>query len=114
MEKETQNSINYLDMTIIKEHNKLTFNIYRKPTTTDSIIHNDSCHPNKHIRSAINYLLNRMNTYPLTQGNKDREVTIINEILKNGYRYQQLFTNFQYRNKAPINHTQTPLKYTKE
>jgi nucleoside-specific outer membrane channel protein Tsx len=29
MEKETQNSINYLDLTIIKEVNKLTLNIYR-------------------------------------------------------------------------------------
>jgi hypothetical protein len=28
MEKETQKRINYLDLTIIKEHNKLTFGIY--------------------------------------------------------------------------------------
>jgi hypothetical protein len=28
MEKETQKRINYLDLTITKEHNKLTFGIY--------------------------------------------------------------------------------------
>jgi hypothetical protein len=66
IEKETQNKINYLDLTITKEDNKLIFAIYRKPTTTDSIIHNDSCHPNEHKKSATNYLINHMNTYPLT------------------------------------------------
>jgi hypothetical protein len=68
-------------MTVVKEHNKLTFDIYRKPTTTDSIMHNDSCHPNEHKKSAINYLINRMNTYPISQVNKDHEQTIINETL---------------------------------
>jgi DNA mismatch repair ATPase MutL len=100
MKKETRNRINYLDMTTIKEHNKITFNIFRKPTTTDSIIHNDSCHFNEHKRSAINYLLNHMNTYPLTQENKDRELTIINEILKNN-GYQKQPTNFQTKIKPP-------------
>jgi hypothetical protein len=108
MDKETRNRIKYLDMTIIKEHNKLIFNIYRKPTTTGSIIHNASCHPNEHKISAMNYLLDRMNIYTLTRENKDRELRIINEILKNnGYGYQQLPTNFQYKNKASINPTQT-------
>jgi hypothetical protein len=58
MEQESLNKINYLDLTITKEHNKLTFNIYRKPTTTDSIIPNDSCHPNEHKKSTIKYLIN--------------------------------------------------------
>jgi hypothetical protein len=93
-------------MTISKEHHKLTFDIYRKPTTTDSIIHNESCHPNEHKRSAINYLVNRMNMYPLTQENRDQELTTINEILKNN-EYQQLPTNFQQKSKDPKNPTQT-------
>jgi hypothetical protein len=106
MEKETQNRINYLDITITKEHNNLTFDIYCKPTTTDSIIHNDSCHPNEHKKSATNYLINRMNTYPLTQENKENELTIINEILKNN-GYQQPSTTCKHINKATINPTQT-------
>jgi hypothetical protein len=72
MEKEAQNRINYLNLTDTKEHNKLTFGIYQKPTTTDPIIH-DSCHPNERKKSAINYLINRTNTYLLTQANKDQE-----------------------------------------
>jgi hypothetical protein len=47
-----------------------------------------------------------MNTYPLTQENKDQELRIINEILKNN-AYQQLPTNLQHKNKAPKNPTQT-------
>jgi hypothetical protein len=49
-----------------------------------------------------------MNTYPLTQEDKAREMTIINEILKKNL-YQQLPTNFQHQNKVPTDTTQTPL-----
>jgi hypothetical protein len=52
--KETKKRINYLEITITKEDNRLTFAVYRKPTTIDYIIHNDSCHPNEHKKSAIN------------------------------------------------------------
>jgi hypothetical protein len=67
IEKETQNKLNYLDITITNLHNTLTFNIwvFRKPTSTDLIIH-DSCHPQEHKNAAINYLINHMNTYPIT------------------------------------------------
>jgi hypothetical protein len=93
MEQEPLNKINYLDPTITKEHNKLTFNIYRKPTTTDSIILNDSCHPNEHKKSATRYLIYRMNTYPLTHTNRKHESTLIIEILKNNAYQPQPTTN---------------------
>jgi hypothetical protein len=63
MENEIHNTLNYLDLTITVNHNELTFGIYRKPTNTDLIIHDDSCHPNEHKISAIMYLINRMTTY---------------------------------------------------
>ena len=44
IEKETDNNINFLDISIQNKGNKLLFNIYRKPTATDTIPH-DSCHP---------------------------------------------------------------------
>jgi hypothetical protein len=72
IEKETQNQINYLDSTI---------RIYRKPTTTHLIIPSTSCHPQEHKKSAINYLVNMMNTYPLSQENKAQERNVI-QILK--------------------------------
>ena len=45
LEKETDNQINFMDITIQNSNNRLSFNVYRKPTTTDVIIPNDSCHP---------------------------------------------------------------------
>jgi len=38
------------------------FEIYRKPTTTDIIIPNDSCHPKEHKTAAVRYYYNRMKT----------------------------------------------------
>jgi hypothetical protein len=44
-EIEQDNKLNFLDITISKTANKLSFNIYRKHTTSDNIILNDSCQP---------------------------------------------------------------------
>jgi hypothetical protein len=74
IEKQKNNKLNYLDITIKNTHNTLTFDIYRKPTTTDLIIHNDSCHPHEHKNSAIRYLVTRMNTYPISKENKYQEL----------------------------------------
>ncbi|XP_017475487.1 PREDICTED: uncharacterized protein LOC108365816 [Rhagoletis zephyria] len=50
MDKENEGKINYLDITIKinKVTNKCEFGIYRKPTATDTIIHNTSNHPQQH------------------------------------------------------------------
>jgi nucleoside-specific outer membrane channel protein Tsx len=39
IEKEINNKINFLDLSIEKNHNNLQLGIYRKPTATDLIIH---------------------------------------------------------------------------
>jgi hypothetical protein len=59
IEKEQKEKINYLDITIHRKNGRLEFSIYRKPTQTDIIIPNSSCHPNEHKLSGINFLLNR-------------------------------------------------------
>jgi hypothetical protein len=40
MEKQIDNKLNYLDITIENIYHTFTFGIYKKPTTTDLIIHN--------------------------------------------------------------------------
>jgi hypothetical protein len=52
-----------------------------------------------------------MNTYPLTQENKDQELTIIKEILKNN-GYQQLSRNLQHKNIAPQKSFTNSTKHT--
>jgi hypothetical protein len=83
MQNEIDDKINFLDLTIMKEPDKLALNIYRKPTTTDSIIPNDSCHPIEHKLAAIRYLTSRMNTYSLNMANKEKERRVIKHILHN-------------------------------
>jgi hypothetical protein len=56
MEKERDNTINFLDITIKKESDKFEYSIYRKHTTTDIIIPSDSCHLVEHKMAAVRYL----------------------------------------------------------
>jgi hypothetical protein len=81
MEKEKYNVINFLDITIIRNPNNVQYGIYRKPTTTENIIHNPSCHPTEHKMLAISYFIHRMNTYPIR--NKIWEENIIKHIMTN-------------------------------
>jgi hypothetical protein len=46
-----------------------------------------------------------MNTDPLTQENRDKELTSINETMKNN-EYQQLPTNIQHKSKTKTPHKQ--------
>jgi hypothetical protein len=48
LEEENDNKLNSLDIAIIRDNNSIYFNIYRKPTATDTFIPADSCHPNEH------------------------------------------------------------------
>jgi hypothetical protein len=61
----------------------LEFSIYIKPTQTDIIIPNSSCHPYEHKVSSINYLVNQLYTYPITEKPKDAEDNTIQNILCN-------------------------------
>jgi hypothetical protein len=83
MEKEIYNRINFLDITINKEINNFSFNIFQKPTTTDVIIPQDSCHPHEHKHAAIRYMLNRLNTYQLNDDNIKAELNTIKQIISN-------------------------------
>jgi hypothetical protein len=86
IETQIDNKLNYLDVTIENTNNTFTFNIYRKPTTTDLIIPNNSCHPTKHKLAAIRYMTNRRNAYPISTEYKHNETQIMNTVLhNNGY-----------------------------
>ena len=72
MKEEKGNKINFLNITISKEEKKknISLSICRKPTTTDTIIPNDSCHPQEQKFAVIGYLTKRMETYNLDVKNK--------------------------------------------
>jgi hypothetical protein len=74
IENEANNQINFLDLTISRLHNNLQFGIFRKHTTTDIMLHNTSCHTTKHKMSGINFLINRIMTYPITNTILNKEI----------------------------------------
>ena len=81
MEMEKENSINFLDVSILKNNESLEFKIYRKTTATNTIIPSNSNQPTEHKHSAIRYLLNRLYSYPVTDTYKQVECDIIRHIL---------------------------------
>jgi hypothetical protein len=90
-ELESNRQLNFLDLAIRREQENFGFNIYRKPTTTDHIIPDDSCHPLEHKCSAIRFLTQRLETYPLNEADKRKERNTIQHILKaNKYGHSTL------------------------
>jgi len=83
LEREQENKLNFLDLSIIQTADKLPFDIYRKPTTSDIIIPNDSCHPTEQKLAAIRYFTNRINTYDLDFTRKQIETNIVKQIIRN-------------------------------
>jgi hypothetical protein len=83
IEKEEHESVNFLDIVIHRNGKNFEFAIYRKPTQTDILIPNSSCHSYEHKLSSINYLVNRLYTYPITEKAKVAEMNTIQNVLRN-------------------------------
>jgi hypothetical protein len=106
---EINNTINFLDLSIIKKHNKLAMHAYRKPTTIDTTIHYNSNHPMEHKMAAYRFLLNRVHQLPITQEYKEQEMNTIYQIAKkNGYTTTT--TTIDNLNTQIINKNQTKHK----
>ena len=78
---EVNNQINFLDLFIIRKETTI-YDIYRKPTTTDTTINFLSNHPMEHKLAAYRYYLTRMNSLPLSKIRKQREWNNIQYIAK--------------------------------
>ena len=82
-ETETNNKINYLDITIHRTPTNWVTSIYRKPTFSDTIIPYSSNHPAQHKYAAIRYLYHRLDTYHLKGSEYKKETDTIHNILTN-------------------------------
>ena len=83
LEQEQDVKLNFLDLTISKDKNEVTFGILRKPTTTDTIISNDSCHPLEEKMAAIRYFANRIHSYDLNHVKKQKQIDTVKQIILN-------------------------------
>jgi hypothetical protein len=83
---EDNSNIKYLDLAIHRTAHSLQLGIHRKPTHTDTTIHYASTHPLQHKLVAYRYFINRMLTLPITNKEKMKEWSIIQNIAhKNGF-----------------------------
>jgi len=98
IEKEENQKISFLDLTIHRKQSRFSIDIYRKPTTTETIIANDSCHPQEHKMAAIHYLHNRMITYDMSPENRQKEIHTIQQILRNN-KYNPSITKDKHKKK---------------
>jgi len=65
----------------LKEKKGFSIDIYRKPTSTDVIIPNDSCYPREHKVAVIRYLHNRTISYQLAPERMQKEQDTVLQIL---------------------------------
>lgn len=81
------NALNFLDLNVyIKQNHTLGFKIFRKPTTTDLIIPNDSVHPKVHKHAAIHAMAHRLHNIPMEKVYFEKELQTIHQICSsNGY-----------------------------
>jgi hypothetical protein len=84
LEEEQHNCIDFQDLAIHHKKTNLEFAICRKHTRTDIIL-NDSCHPYEHKISSINYVMNRVHTYPITKAAKEKDLNIKDTLHNNEY-----------------------------
>jgi hypothetical protein len=85
-EKERNNSLNFLDITILTTNKGYEFSIHRKETTTDHVIPSDSRHHPSQKMAAFHFMLNRLLNIPLSQYNFDKELNTVKTIaVNNGY-----------------------------
>jgi hypothetical protein len=80
---ESDNTINYLDITIHRTPKNWMTSIYKKPTFTDTIIPYTSNHPTQHKYATVKFLYNRLNTYNLQVCKYRQEENIIHNIMHN-------------------------------
>ena len=86
IEKEENQKINFLDITITRESGGFSIDIQRKPTYTDIIIPKDLCHPNEQKMAAIRYFYDRLHKYEPSSENREKESKTLQQILvHNGY-----------------------------
>jgi hypothetical protein len=98
METQRDKKLNSLDISIYRTQRDLEFGIYRKPTATDIMIHNKSCHPRKHKWSGIEYLINRLQKYPIV-GKQDEKEVIKHLLTANGYSHDILEHTLNGKNR---------------
>lgn len=95
VETEKDGKINFLDLTLIHHKNKINFDIFRKPTFTDTTISNTSFSPISHKLAAYDSMIHRALSLPLSEENLNKELNTIKTIaINNGFEEKTIVNLF--------------------
>jgi len=103
LEMNINNRINFLDVIIILDDQKISFDRYEKPTNTGRYINYHSQHPVSQKRSIVYGLIDRtiLLSHPMFHEKNLKE--IINTLLKNWFPLPFMFTTINTRIKTLAN-----------
>lgn len=105
MERGHNNEINFLDVNVKKIENHLEYNIYRKTTTTDTVIHYNSKQSWQIKLSSFHSFIHRLVTFPLNKDNFDKELCTIKQIARNnGYKESLIDNLLKKKQKKLLKH----------
>lgn len=111
MEMAKDGCLPFLDTLAKRDDDKITVEVYRKPTHTDKYLDFSSCHPAQHKRSVVKTLMDRAEKIPSTLLGKTNETKYVQAVLKeNVYnmRFQnscRQITNNEIRTETRQNNT---------
>jgi hypothetical protein len=79
-------------------------------------MHNDSCHSNEHKLAGINFLVNRIITYPMPRSEMEKEISTSQHILNaNGFNLIDIMDRIKHQQRKSsyniTNSNQTPKKW---
>jgi hypothetical protein len=110
---EEHSSIDFLDLSISREHKKPKVDIYRKPTTTHATINFFSNHPVEQKMAAYRYHITRIHSLPLDPDKKTSEWKTIKTMAKNNNFPQQLLQKLNRQIQHKADHKETEKKDNK-
>jgi hypothetical protein len=102
---ETNDTVNFLDLSITRKPTCLELDIYRKPTATDTTINFLSNHPLEHKLAAYRLFINRMVSLPLSEAQRRKEWRNITQTAHNNnipiHLLTKLRCNIQRKHDQP-------------
>jgi len=106
-------SLNFLDIIIIKNNNRLEFNWYHKPTFSGRYLNYLSQHPISQKRGTIYGMVDRALRLSHPRFQRDNLIFTINVLLNNDYPIRFIFDTINTRLRYMTHHTQNKTASTK-
>jgi hypothetical protein len=115
VEQEENGQLPFLDLLLIREGDKIAFDVYRKPTDAPLCIPHDSHHPMSHKLAAFESALFRMWAIPLTNERRQKELDYIQRMaVMNGFKKEAILRLNRKHEKRWHLRQHTKLKPIKE